>query len=161
MSSVLEILLLQALAHEAQGDIPAALVPLARALALAEPEGYVRTFVDEGAPMARLLKALADQEIMHEYVGKLLTAFEAEQLKPTVDSSPLPSQPAQSLIEPLSPRELDVLRLFKTELSGPEIADKLVVALSTVRTHTKSIYGKLNVNNRRAAVKRAEELDLI
>jgi LuxR family maltose regulon positive regulatory protein len=161
MSSVLEILLLQALAHEAQGDIPAALVPLARALALAEPEGYVRTFVDEGAPMARLLKALADQEIMHEYVGKLLTAFEAEQLKPTVDSSPLPSQPAQSLIEPLSPRELDVLRLLKTKLSGREIAHELVVALSTIRTHTKSIYSKLNVNNRRAAVQRAEELNLI
>ena len=67
----------------------------------------------------------------------------------------------QNLIEPLSQRELEVLRLFKTELSGPEIARELVIGLSTVRTHTKSIYSKLNVNNRRAAVKRAEELGLI
>ncbi|MEM9450056.1 MAG: LuxR C-terminal-related transcriptional regulator, partial [Cyanobacteria bacterium P01_E01_bin.6] len=69
--------------------------------------------------------------------------------------------PTQSLIEPLSQRELDVLRLLNTELSGPEIARELVVALSTVRTHTKRIYSKLNVTNRRAAVKRAAELDLI
>ena len=67
----------------------------------------------------------------------------------------------QPLIEPLSQRELEVLRLFKTELSGPEIARELVIGLSTVRTHTKSIYSKLSVTNRRAAVQRAIELDLI
>ena len=72
-----------------------------------------------------------------------------------------PSPASQPLIEPLSQRELDVLRLFKTELSGPEIARELVIGLSTVRTYTKSIYSKLNVNSRRAAVKRAAELDLI
>jgi LuxR family maltose regulon positive regulatory protein len=71
------------------------------------------------------------------------------------------SPQSSSLVEPLSQRELAVLRLFKTELSGPEIAQELVIALSTVRTHTKSIYSKLNVTNRRAAVKRAAELDLI
>ncbi len=98
---------------------------------------------------------------MPNYTGKLLAAFEAEQQR-SVGESPLPTSPAlHPLIEPLSQRELAVLRLFQTELSGPEIAQELVVALSTIRTHTKSIYSKLNVNNRREAVKRAAELDLI
>jgi LuxR family maltose regulon positive regulatory protein len=159
--SAIEILVLQALAHHVQGDIPAALKPLQQALTLAEPEGYVRMFVDEGPPMAQLLLKAAARGIMPDYTGKLLAAFEAEQLRSTGES-PLPTPPAsQPLIEPLSQRELEVLRLFKTELSGPEIARELVIALSTVRTHTKSIYGKLSVNNRRAAVKRAEELGLI
>jgi LuxR family maltose regulon positive regulatory protein len=96
--------------------------------------------------------------IAPDYTGKLLAAFGCEQPGNVVESlSPIP----QLLIEPLSQRELEVLRLFKTELSGPEIARELVVALSTVRTHTKSIYSKLNVNNRRAAVRRAIELGLI
>ena len=92
------------------------------------------------------------------YTGKLLKAFKDEQ-HGNAGESPLPAE--QPLIEPLSQRELDILRLFKTELSGPEIAQELMVALSTVRTHTKSIYSKLNVNSRRAAVKRAIELGLI
>jgi LuxR family maltose regulon positive regulatory protein len=159
--SVLEILVLQALAHQAQGEVPAALVPLERALALAEPEGYVRIFVDEGRPMAQLLLEAAARGIMPDYTGKLLAAFEAGEQR-SKGTSPLPtSLSSEPLTEPLSQRELEVLRLFKTELSGPEIARELVIGLSTVRTHTKSIYGKLNVNNRRAAVKRAVELDLI
>ena len=98
---------------------------------------------------------------MPDYTGKLLAACEAEQQR-SAGESPLSTSPAsQPLIEPLSQRELEVLRLFQTELSGPEIAQELVVALSTVRTHTKSIYSKLNVTNRRAAVKRAAELDLL
>jgi LuxR family maltose regulon positive regulatory protein len=169
MGSAIEILVLQALAHQAQGDVSAALVPLERALTLAEPEGYVRIFVDEGAPMTQLLLEAAAREIMPDFTDRLLTAFESEgpfdyaQDRQTgkgnthLSSAPSP----QPLIEPLSQRELDVLRLFKTELSGPEIADELMIALSTVRTHTKNIYSKLNVNNRRAAVKRAKELDLI
>ena len=159
--SAIEILVLQALAYHAQGDLPAALKPLQQALTLAEPEGYVRMFVDEGPPMAQLLLEASARGIMPDYTGKLLAAFEAEQPR-SAGESPLPTPPAsQPLIEPLSQRELEVLRLFKTELSGPEIARELVIALSTVRTHTKSIYSKLNVNNRRAAVKRAAELDLI
>jgi LuxR family maltose regulon positive regulatory protein len=118
-------------------------------------------FVDEGPPMAQLLLKAAARGIMPDYTGKLLAAFEAEQ-QGHAGESPLPTSPAsQPLIEPLSQRELEVLRLFKTELSGPEIAQELVIGLSTVRTHTKSIYSKLNVNNRRAAVNRAEALDLI
>jgi LuxR family maltose regulon positive regulatory protein len=159
--SVIEILVLQAMAYHAQGDLPAALLPLQHALALAEPEGYVRMFLDEGSSMLQLLGEASTREIMPDYTGKLLAAFEAEQLR-SAGESPLPTSPAsQPQIEPLSQRELEVLRLFRTELSGPEIARELVIALSTVRTHTKNIYSKLNVNNRRAAVKRAEELHLI
>jgi LuxR family maltose regulon positive regulatory protein len=161
MGSAIEILVLQALAHQAQGDIPAALVPLERALRLAEPESYVRIFVDEGPAMGRLLLEAAARGIMPDYTGKLLAAFGIEQQR-RVAEPPLPTTPAsQPLIEPLSQRELEVLRLFKTELSGPEIADELVIGLSTLRTHTKSIYSKLNVNSRRAAVNRAVELGLI
>ena len=159
--SVIEILVLQALAHRIQGDSPSALEPLERALTLAEPEGYVRTFVDEGPPMEQLLLEAAARGIMPGYTGKLLAAFGAEPPE-RAGESPLPTSPAsRPLVEPLSGRELEVLRLFRTELSGPEIANELVVALSTVRTHTKSIYRKLGVRNRRAAVKRAAELGLI
>ncbi|MGH2493895.1 MAG: LuxR C-terminal-related transcriptional regulator [Ktedonobacteraceae bacterium] len=149
--SVIEILVLQALAHQMQGDIPAALAPLSRALSLAEPEGYVRMFVDEGLPMAHLLEAAAKHGIAPHSVRQLLTAFGLAS-----DRSPV----TQVLIEPLSERELEVLRLLGTDLNGPEIARELVVSLNTMRTHTKNIFSKLGVNNRRAAVSRAEELKL-
>jgi LuxR family maltose regulon positive regulatory protein len=150
--SVIEILVLQALAHQMKGDIPAALMPLSRALALAEPEGYIRIFVDEGPPMAHLLEEAAKHGIAPNYVRQLLRAFGK-----TEDSTPV----KQVLIEPLSERELEVLRLLATDLSGPEIARELVVSLNTLHTHTKNIYSKLGVNNRRAAIHRAEELDLL
>jgi ATP-dependent transcriptional regulator len=150
--SVIEILVLQALAHQTRGDLPAALGSLERALTLAEPEGYVRVFVDEGAPMASLLRAAAKQRISSSYVRRLLAAVDT-----TEDRTPV----KQGLIEPLSERELDVLRLLGTDLDGPDIARELIVSLNTVRTHTKHIYAKLGVNNRRAAVRRAEELDLM
>jgi LuxR family transcriptional regulator, maltose regulon positive regulatory protein len=150
--SVLEILLLQALAQQTQGDIPAALASLRRALTLAEPEGYVRTFTDEGQPMASLLKAAAKQGIAPSYVRRLLAAATKTGGGPHV-------QPG--LIEPLSERELDVLRLLGTDLNGPDIARELIVSLSTVRTHTNRIYAKLGVNNRQAAVRRARQLDLL
>jgi LuxR family maltose regulon positive regulatory protein len=165
MGSVIEVLILQALAHQMQSDSssdsPAALATLERALRLAEPEGYVRTFVDEGQLMLHLLREAAGRGILPEYTQQLLLAFDVEQQSEVPETAPRAYSTSQPLIEPLSLRELDVLRLFKTELSGPEIASQLVIGLSTVRTHTKSIYGKLNVNSRRAAVKRAEELDLI
>jgi LuxR family maltose regulon positive regulatory protein len=149
--SVIEILVLQALTHQARGDIPAALASLRRALTLAEPEGYVRIFADEGPPMASLLRAAAKLRIAPSYVRRLLAA-----VNKTGDSTPV----SQGLIEPLSERELDVLRLLGTDLGGPDIARELIVSLNTVRTHTKNIYAKLGVNNRRAAVRRARELDL-
>ncbi len=161
MGSAIEILVVQARGHQVQGDIAAALIPLQRALTLAEPERYLRMFVDEGPPMAQLLREAAARGIVPDYVGTLLAAFEAEK-RGSAGESPLPTTPAsQLLIDPLSQRELEVLRLLRTELSGPEIASELVVALSTVRTHTKRIYAKLDVDSRRAAVKRAAELDLI
>lgn len=161
MGSAIEILVLQTLALQLQDDMPAALTSLERAIKLAEPEGYVRMFVDEGATMASLLRKAAASKIMPAYTAKLLLAFEAER-KGFGEETPRSAAPASSsLIEPLSQRELDILRLFKTELSGPEIAQELVIALSTVRTHTKSIYSKLNVKSRREAVKRAIELGLI
>ncbi len=150
--SVIDILVVQALAHQIQGDIPAALVPLQRALALAEPEGYVRIFVDEGPPMARLLEAAVKRGIAPAYARRLLTAFG------TIERS-APAKAAA--IEPLSERERDVLRLLGTDLSGPDMARALMVSLNTLRTHTKNIYDKLGVNNRRAAVHRAEELNLL
>jgi LuxR family maltose regulon positive regulatory protein len=179
--SVVEILVLQALAHQAQGDMPAARTALERALALAEPEGYVRIFIDEGAPMRVLLREAAARGIRPDYTGTLLPAFEAEQppgSRPELGAAQEPpgrsagepglhpppstrSDASQLWVEPLSQRELAVLRLFQTELTGPEIARELVIALSTLRTHTKGLYSKLNVNNRRAAVKQAAELNLI
>ncbi len=166
VARVIEILMLQALAHQMQGDIPAALAPLERALTQAEWEGYVRLFVDEGPPMAVLLREALARGILPGYVEKLLAAFpesdkQIERALTAPASRPTNLPVSQSLVEPLSQRELEVLRLFNTELSGPEIARELVIGLSTVRTYTKSIYSKLNVNSRRAAVKRASELGLI
>jgi LuxR family maltose regulon positive regulatory protein len=159
--SAIEILALQALAYHLQGEIPVALTSLERALTRAEPEGYVRMFLDEGASMEQLLREAAGRGILPGYTGRLLSAFDAEGQTSADQSALLKIPVSQPLIDPLSQRELDILRLFKTELSGPEIAQELVVALSTVRTHAKSIYSKLNVNSRRAAVKRAMELGLI
>jgi len=149
--SVIEILVLRALARQARGDIPAALASLHRALTLAEPEGYVRIFVDEGPPVASLLRSAAKQGITPSYVRRLQAAVNR-----TGDSTPA----SQGLIEPLSERELDVLRLLGTDLDGPAIARELMVSLNTVRTHTKNIYAKLAVTSRRAAVRRAAELGL-
>jgi len=159
--NVIEILVLQALAHHAQDDLPTALDPLQRALTLAESEGYVRIFLDEGSSMEQLLQEAATRGISPDYTGKLLSVFKAEQHMKSSETLFPASSASPSLIEPLSQRELEILRLLKTELSVPEIARELVIAASTVRTHTKSIYNKLNVNNRRAAVKQAVELGLI
>jgi LuxR family maltose regulon positive regulatory protein len=152
MGSLIDGLVLQALALRARGNVPAALVPLARALALAEPEGYVRLFVDEGPPLASLLEAGAKRGIAPRYVRQLLTAFGTAEGNTPAN---------RDLIEPLSERELAVLRLLATELDGPAIARELLVSPNTMRTHTKNIFGKLGVNNRRAAVRRAEELQLL
>jgi LuxR family maltose regulon positive regulatory protein len=152
IGSVIEILMLQALAYQAQNDLPRALESLEHALTLAEPEGYVRLFVDEGQSIMLLLREAARRGIVPNYASQLQMAFEQ-----TGDRMPA----ARPLVEPLSERELDVLRLLGTELSGPEIAQELNVSLNTLRTHTQNIYTKLGVNNRRAAIRRAEELRLL
>jgi LuxR family maltose regulon positive regulatory protein len=158
IGSVIEILMLQALAHEAQGNNPTALLPLERALSLAEPEGYVRIFVDGGLPMAQLLSEAAGHGIMPDYTTRLLAAFEAEEQK-SEDEPHLP--PAQSLIEPLSHRELEVLRLIAQGLSNRQISQRLFLALSTVKGHNRIIFSKLMVGSRTEAVARARELGLL
>ena len=171
MGSVIEITVLQAVAHQAQGNSTPALVPLERALTLAEPEGYVRVFVDEGEPVAELLtkiEAQGSEPRLKAYILKLLSAFDLHKalypsnsaLRSTLIGKNKSSK-SQPLIEPLSEHELEVLRLLRTELNGPEIARKRMVSLSTIRTHTQHIYAKLGVNNRRAAVRVAEELKLL
>ena len=150
--SVIEVLVVQALAHRAQRDVPAALVALKRAVTLAEPEGYVRVFADEGPPMAGLLKTLSEREAARGYVRRVLTAAIGAEHRPA---------DATALVEPLSARELDVLRLLGTDLSGPDIARELFVSLNTLRTHTRNIYSKLDVTSRRAAVRQAHELKLL
>jgi LuxR family maltose regulon positive regulatory protein len=151
---VITILVYQALAYKAQGLLDQALGSLKEAITLAEPEGYMRTFIDEGAPMRDLLRQVDFTGIAKDYVGKLLTSFPRDDTSETFVSS-------QPMMDPLSERELDVLELLATDLSGPEIADELVVSLNTMRTHTKNIYSKLGVNNRRTAVRQAKELKLI
>ena len=121
------------------------------ALALAEPEGYIRTFADCGEPMARLLRQAAARGIMPGYAVKLLAAFGAG-AKGELAPSPQP------LVEPLSPRELEVLKLIAQGLSNREIAEQLVVALTTVKGHSHRIYGKLQVQRRTEAVARARKL---
>ena len=148
--SVIEIRVVEALAHQKRGDTTEALASLERAMTLAEPEGYARTFLDEGAPMAALLTAIADRGSATPYVRRLRAALGVA-----------PNTAAPAMVEPLSSRERDVLRLLGTDLNGPEIARELVVSLNTVRTHTKNLYMKLGVNNRRAAIRRAHELDLL
>jgi ATP/maltotriose-dependent transcriptional regulator MalT len=147
--SVLEILVLQAVALEA-AENSAALAVLHRAVAVAQPEGYIRMFIDEGAPMAALLRALRKRPAAPVYVNRLVSA-----------TTTIVTRASQPLIDPLSERELDVLRLLGGDLGGPDIAAHLSVSLNTVRTHTKNIYAKLGVTSRRAAAHRARELDLI
>jgi LuxR family maltose regulon positive regulatory protein len=152
MKSVIEILVAQALAYQALDDTPSALTSMERALTLAEPEDFVRIFLEEGPPMATLLREAAKQGLTPNYVSRLQAAFEK------ADGETSLTQP---LIDPLSSRELEVLELLVTDLSGPEIAAKLMVSPNTMRTHTKNIYSKLDVHSRRAAVRKAKELDLL
>jgi LuxR family maltose regulon positive regulatory protein len=160
--SVIEILVLQALAHHAEGDSLGAFAPLERALTLAEPEGYVRVFAGEGPPMVSLLTAVASRQAEWDYVHRLLAACTLDGARVTATRpGELAPRASTGLIDPLSERELDVLRLLATDLDGPAIAQRLFVSVNTMRTHTKSIYAKLGVNSRRAAVRRAEEHGLL
>jgi LuxR family maltose regulon positive regulatory protein len=170
MGSVLEILLAQALAYRAQGDATAAFAALERGLTLAEPEGYVRTFVDEGGVLRLLIadfRALIEKQGRLEgqqligYVDKLLAAFgKSTDVQPSAFTPALRAGASvlQPWIEPLSPRELEVLELISQGLSNQEIADRLFLALSTVKGYTRTIFDKLQVQRRTEAVARARAL---
>lgn len=167
MGRMVENLALEALAHRAGNDMPEALAALRQALTLAEPEGYVRTFADEGAPMASLLKQLlktkgtqplsAGHAVSPEYTSKLLAAL-GQGATSSTEASALGT--TGSLVELLSEREREVLRLLASGISNREIAAELFVSLDTVKTHLKHIYGKLGVRGRAHAAARARELNL-
>jgi LuxR family maltose regulon positive regulatory protein len=154
----LKAMVLQALALQAHGEKDRAAGLLGEALALAEPGGFIRIFLDEGALMAQLLSETADQGIMPGYAARLLAGWEAEAQASQAKSG---GSPAQPLIEPLSPRELEVLRLIAQGLSNQEISARLFLAVDTVKGHNRRIYDKLGVQRRTEAVARARELGLL
>ena len=159
ISKLIEIELLQALAFDAKGKQARALQALETAVTRAAPEGFVRVFADEGAPMVRLLEAGRDAGIAPDYVRELLAAFPAYE---SLETAVSPAQVDQSeLVEPLSERELEALEKIATGLTNREIADRLYLSLNTVKVHTRNIYGKLGVHNRTQAVARARLLGLL
>jgi LuxR family maltose regulon positive regulatory protein len=165
-SRVIEILVLRALARHARADLMGALDDLREALTLAVPEGFVRIFVDEGAQMADLLHEAYARGIVPHYVARLLAAFSrTEGRGPRTESveatHSVLSPQSSALLEPLTDRELEVLRLMAAGRSNAEIAQALVVAVSTVKTHVNRIFGKLGVTSRTQAVARAHELHLL
>jgi LuxR family maltose regulon positive regulatory protein len=154
----LKVMAIQALALQAYGKQDQAAHLLCDALALAEPGGFIRLFVDEGRPMMHLLSEAEALGMMPDYLAKLLAACEAEERQCEVTASQPPAQP---LIEPLSARELEVLHLMAQGRSNQEISERLVLALSTVKGHNRNIFGKLQVQRRTEAVARAHELGLL
>jgi LuxR family maltose regulon positive regulatory protein len=158
-SRVIEILMLQTLAAQSKGDTAQAMSTLEQALTLAEPGGFIRIFVDEGAPMARLLYEAVSRGIAPEYVRRLLGAFpmaEPEQM----DASK-PRIPESKWVEPLSEREIEVLQLIAEGLTNQEIANRLYLSLNTVKVHTRNIYGKLDAHHRAGAVAKARALGIL
>jgi LuxR family maltose regulon positive regulatory protein len=157
LHSVLEGLVLLALAFEVQGDRTEALVTLSRLLALAEPEGYLRLFLDEGPPMLALLHLAQQQSLIPGYVAKILAAASKTRSADFHHQAPQCS----SLMEPLTARERDVLRLVLEGASNREIALQLILSVNTVKKHVLNIYGKLNVQNRAQAIAKARMLHLL
>jgi LuxR family transcriptional regulator, maltose regulon positive regulatory protein len=157
----LEVMVLQAVAHQAHGERDEAVQLLGDALAQAEPGGFIRMFVDEGIPMARLLSEAAAHGIMPDYTSRLLAVFEAEAQMSEDRSYPPSAPPAHSLTEPLSQRELEVLQLIAQGLSNREISERLFLALDTVKGHNRRIYGKLLVQRRTEAVAKARALNIL
>jgi len=149
---VIEILVLQALAFQAKKDMVHALATLERAISLAQPEGYVRVFLDEGEPMAKLLYQAKSHRIEVGYATELLSAMG--------QAASVTQPPAQPLIEPLSARELEVLKLIEAGCSNQEIAAQLVISIPTVKRHISNIYAKLGATSRTQAVALGRELRL-
>lgn len=154
---LIEILTLLALAYQVQGNEGQAIEVLGQALSLAEPEDYLRLFLDQGQALVILLRQEAVRGIASAYVDKLLTAF-AESANITQGK---PQLPPSLLIEPLSERELEILRLMAAGMSNQEIAEKVIVTVGTVKWHLNNIYGKLDVRSRTQALARAREFGLL
>jgi len=144
----------EALIHQSQGDIDLAMDALNDALFLSEPEGYTRTYADRDAPMEKLLKEAAARGIMPDYTARLLAAFDA-------GAKGVPTPHPQNLVEPLSPRELEILELVAQGLSNREISERLFLALSTVKGHNRNIFDKLGVKRRTEAVAQAQDIGLL
>jgi LuxR family maltose regulon positive regulatory protein len=170
MSHVIEMKILQALAYQMRRQEQEALNALAQALRLAEPEGYIRSFVDEGVPMELLLSHLREQERKRKqestpFLDTVLAAFATSPHNGKTrlageSGHPLRYGPMSTFLEPLSERELEVLRLMEQGASNQEIAEGLVLALSTVKSHVRNILSKLGVSNRTQAVKQARTFGL-
>jgi LuxR family transcriptional regulator, maltose regulon positive regulatory protein len=161
IGSMIEILLTQALVHQAQRDHPQALSALERALTLAEPEGYLRTFVDEGEAMQRLIFDFQNLHRAHPlsgYVNRILDSF-PQSTEDRFESKMVNQKP--KMIEPLTERELEILHLIAGGHSNAEISRRLYLALSTVKGHNLRIFNKLQAQNRTEAVVRARELGLL
>ncbi len=154
---VIEILVLQAVVYQAQGNDATAVATLERALSMAEPEGYVRTFVDAGLRIRPLLETAVVRGITPDYTAKLLAEFPAADQPITIS----PKSSGILLAEPLSKRELKVLRLVAAGLSNRETAVELYLSVNTVKWHLKNIYDKLDVHNRVEAIGRAQELGML
>jgi LuxR family maltose regulon positive regulatory protein len=158
----IEVLILKALVLQAQGQSTRAVEPLERALTIAKPERFVRMFLDHGAPIRVLLKQVArENPAVREYACDLLITLEAEEGGEQPTQKPLTSAEATVLVEPLTPRELEVLAVIATGASNPEIARKLHITVNTVKRHITNIFGKLGVSRRTQAVARGRELELI
>lgn len=153
-------LVLTALAHHALGNTQTALDSIGQALTLAESQGYVRIFVDEGQPMAELLRCAVSQNIAPDFARKLLDAFPQNVVSAIAIENELRVN-TQGLLDPLSEREIEVLRLMAEGYKYKEIAERLVVSINTVRYHTRNVYSKLGVNNRTQAIGRAKDLNLL
>jgi LuxR family maltose regulon positive regulatory protein len=158
-SRTIEILILQALTKHSKGDIDQAVSTLEKALTLAEPEGFICAFIDEGLPMARLLYEASTREIAPDYIRQLLAVFPVT--KPQKTELQKKRSPVSELVEPLSEREIEVLELIAEGLTNQEIASQLYLAPSTVKVHTRNIYGKLGVHHRTDAVAKARAFGIL
>lgn len=157
IGSLIEILVLQARCHQAAGVTSSAVAALERAISLAQPEGYVQVFADQGSPMADLLRCVASRTTAPDGARDLLAAL----LPTTAPTDARPAPTGRPLLEPLSPRELEVLQLLAAGLSNQEIANRLYVSLYTVKAHVRTIYDKLDAHSRTRAVARAQELGIL